>query len=136
MLPSYIENRLKRINIKSKRRRILLKKAMELKHLCGLEMLIIIKDTEFNKFTIYNSSEDSFEAGVVNQLTETTENSPCLDTKDKGRKQTRCQYVHSQDYQKMKRDRNVDADDNIDVDETMSDHDEQSFLDHKNALTM
>ena len=70
MLPKLIEDRLKRINIKSKRRRILLKKAMELKYLCDLDMLFIIKDAEFNKYTIYNSSDDTFDPNLVGQLTQ------------------------------------------------------------------
>ena len=50
MLPKKIEDRKMRINIKSKRRKILFKKAIELRFKCDLEMLIIIKDTEFRKY--------------------------------------------------------------------------------------
>ena len=52
--PSLIEDRQRRINIKSKRRRNFLKKAIELKAMCGLEMLVVIKDSEFGKVHVYN----------------------------------------------------------------------------------
>ena len=48
-LPIYVENKTRRINIKSKRRKNIFKKSMELKNLCDLDILIIIKDKEFNK---------------------------------------------------------------------------------------
>ena len=52
--PSLIEDKQRRINIKSKRRRNFLKKAIELKAMCGLEMLVVIKDNEFGKVHVYN----------------------------------------------------------------------------------
>ena len=55
-LPKYVEQRGRRINMKSKRKRNLLKKAIELKRMCGLDMLIVIKDHEFNKVHIYNTA--------------------------------------------------------------------------------
>ena len=48
-LPGYVEDRTRRINIKSKRRRNIFKKVMELKSMSGLEVLIIFKDVEYNK---------------------------------------------------------------------------------------
>ena len=48
-LPTFIEQRKKRINAKSKRRKNLIKKAIEFRRMCGLEVLIVIKDNEFNK---------------------------------------------------------------------------------------
>ena len=65
MLPQKIEDRTKRINIKCKRRKNLLKKAMEFRELCDQEILLIIKDSEFNKFTIYNSLSDCFPDEIV-----------------------------------------------------------------------
>lgn len=59
-MPVYIEHRARRINVKSKRRRNLIKKAIELRNLCGLEVLILMKDSEFNKLTVYNSSTENF----------------------------------------------------------------------------
>ena len=44
MLPEKIQNKMKRINIKSKRRKCLFKKAIELRHMCDVEVLVIIKD--------------------------------------------------------------------------------------------
>ena len=70
MLPQKIKDRTKRINIKCKRRKNLLKKAMELGELCDQQILLIIKDTEFNKFTVYNSLPDCFPIEVVKQLTD------------------------------------------------------------------
>ena len=52
--PSFVEDKHRRINIKSKRRRNFLKKAIELKAMCGLEMLVVIKDNEFAKVHVYN----------------------------------------------------------------------------------
>ena len=49
-----IKDKSRRINIKSKRKKNFLKKAIELKTLCGLEMLVVIKDTEFSKVQVYN----------------------------------------------------------------------------------
>ena len=54
-LPKKIENRLQRINIKSKRKKNLMKKAIEFRRLCALEVLVVVKDPEFMKFTVYNS---------------------------------------------------------------------------------
>ena len=55
--PSLVEDKHRRINIKSKRRRNFLKKAIELKAMCGLEMLVVIKDNEFAKVTVYNEMD-------------------------------------------------------------------------------
>ena len=49
-----VKEKQRRINIKSKRRRNFLKKAIELKRMCGLEMLVVIKDTEQNRVHVYN----------------------------------------------------------------------------------
>ena len=48
-LRDFIVDRTRRINIKSKRRRNIFKKVMELKSMSGLEVLIIFKDVEYNK---------------------------------------------------------------------------------------
>ena len=69
LLPAYVEERGRRINIKSKRRKNLFKKAMELKSMCGLEVLIILKDPDYNKVQVYNSSsEGSFPDNKVLQM--------------------------------------------------------------------
>ena len=68
MLPMKIEDRCKRINIKSKRRKNLFKKAIEIRYKCGLEMLVIMKDAEFGKYTVYNSCTESFDMKDVNRL--------------------------------------------------------------------
>ena len=110
MLPKLIENRLKRINIKSKRRRILLKKVMELKYLCDLDMLFIIKDTEFNKYTIYNSSDEDFDPSLVKQLTEPMSPDTLLNRNDpdSSKNKTKYHYVTSNEYDKLIRDRPSD----------------------------
>ena len=105
MLPKMIENRLKRINIKSKRRKILFKKAMELRHLCALEMLVIVKDTEFNTYTIYNSSTDSFDTKIISKLTQPISQPSEQDKVNKSQKNTKIQYITTSDYQKLKRDK-------------------------------
>ena len=68
MLPQKIEDRTKRINIKSKRRKNLFKKAFEIGFKCDLEVLLILKDTEFRKYTVYNSSMDCFDTLDVERL--------------------------------------------------------------------
>ena len=55
LLPAYIDKRKNRHNAKSKRRKNIFKKAIELRRMCGLELLIVIKDNELNKVHIYNS---------------------------------------------------------------------------------
>ena len=52
-----IENKAQRINIKSKRKRTLLRKAIEVSQLCDLDILILIRDRETNKITEYNSGK-------------------------------------------------------------------------------
>lgn len=50
-----IDDRLKRINLKSKRKRTLLKKIIEMSQMCKLDMLLVIHDAEMNKVIEYNS---------------------------------------------------------------------------------
>ena len=64
-LPSYIEELTRRNNIKSKRRKNVIKKAMELQSMCGLDLLIVIKDTEYDKIQIYNSSPEIFKTEML-----------------------------------------------------------------------
>ena len=52
-----IEDKANRINIKSKRKRTLLRKAIEVSQLCCLDILIVIRDTESNKIIEYNSGK-------------------------------------------------------------------------------
>jgi len=54
-MPKYIESKSKRMNIKSKRRRNLIKKIIELKRLCGQEIFLVINDVEVDKLYLYNS---------------------------------------------------------------------------------
>ena len=50
-----IDNKQQRINIKSKRKRTLVRKAIEVSQMCSLDILIIIRDNETNKVYEYNS---------------------------------------------------------------------------------
>ena len=52
-----IQDRLKRINLKSKRLRNLIKKGIELSEMCDLDILIVIKDREMDKITQYCSGQ-------------------------------------------------------------------------------
>ena len=61
---------------KSKRRRGLLKKVLELHFLVDVEILVIIKDKEFKKYTVYNSSKEAFEPNVVNKMVKVNDNAP------------------------------------------------------------
>lgn len=51
-----IMDKQKRINLKSKRKRTLIRKAIEVSEMCDLDVLIIIRDREMNKVMQYNSS--------------------------------------------------------------------------------
>ena len=46
-----IDNRLKRINLKSKRMRNLIKKSIELSQMCDLDISMVIRDREMDKIT-------------------------------------------------------------------------------------
>ena len=50
-----IEDRMKRINLKSKRKKTLLKKVIEFSGLFKLDILLVIQDNEMNKVIEYNS---------------------------------------------------------------------------------
>lgn len=50
-----VEDKDKRTNIKSKRKRTLIRKAIEISQLCSLDILIVIQDSENNKVIEYNS---------------------------------------------------------------------------------
>ena len=53
-----MDDRIRRINIKSKRRKNIFKKAMEFKSMCGLDILMVIKDPDYNNVQIYNFPPD------------------------------------------------------------------------------
>ena len=55
LVKSAIEDKVSRVNIKSKRKRTLLRKAIEVSRLCSLDILIIIRDNETRKIYEYNS---------------------------------------------------------------------------------
>ena len=75
-LPQFIEDKNRRLNIKSKRRRNLIKKVIELKRMCGQEILLFINDKEFDKMYIYNSSPETFNAMRVNQILNSSDSKP------------------------------------------------------------
>lgn len=50
-----INDRMKRINLKSKRLRNLIKKAIELSQMCDLDISMVLRDREMNKVTQYCS---------------------------------------------------------------------------------
>lgn len=50
-----IDDRQKRINLKSKRKKTLMKKAIEISQMCKVDVLLIINDPEMNKMIEYNS---------------------------------------------------------------------------------
>ena len=56
-----IEDKALRVNIKSKRKRTLLRKAIEVSKLCNLQILIIIQDNESNKIIEYNSGKSQLD---------------------------------------------------------------------------
>ena len=52
-----IEDKSNRINVKSKRKRTLLRKAIEVSQLCGLDIFIMIRDNETKKLMEYSSGK-------------------------------------------------------------------------------
>ena len=51
-----VQDKIKRINLKSKRKRTLIKKAIEVSHMCNLDIYIIINDRDCDKVIQYQSS--------------------------------------------------------------------------------
>ena len=70
---SLVENKTKRVNLKCKRKRNLIKKAIELQKLTDLDICIVIKDDEMNKVIQFasnrpNSPEQQFSVDIANKL--------------------------------------------------------------------
>ena len=51
----------------------MLKKAIEIKRMCGLQMFIVLHDTDYNKVFVYNSSADIFDKKYLNGLVDDNE---------------------------------------------------------------
>ena len=54
-----ITNKVKRINLKSKRKRTLIKKAIEVSTMCNLDMCIVIRDPDNGKIFTYQSTSET-----------------------------------------------------------------------------
>ena len=50
-----VDDRLKRINMKSKRKRTIIKKVIEFSQMCNVGVLLVIHDAEYHKVIEYNS---------------------------------------------------------------------------------
>ena len=50
-----IDDKLRRINLKSKRKKTLIKKAIEISQMCQIDVLLVINDAEMSKMIEYNS---------------------------------------------------------------------------------
>lgn len=68
-LPAPIKDRQRRIYIKSKRRRNLFKKSIELKRMCDLKMFFVVQDSEFDKIYIYNTCPGTFTLDYFKKVT-------------------------------------------------------------------
>jgi len=51
------DEKIKRLNLKGKRKRNLIKKAIELSQMLDMDMLIVFRDIDTGKMTLYNSGE-------------------------------------------------------------------------------
>lgn len=56
----FIKDQTKMTNAKSKRRRNLVKKAIELSSLCDLETILVVRDAKNRRVTIYESAPEEF----------------------------------------------------------------------------
>ena len=52
-----VQDRERRTNLKSKRKRNIIKKAIELSHMCNMDILILIRDREMDKIFQYSSGQ-------------------------------------------------------------------------------
>ena len=52
-----VQDRERRTNLKSKRKRNMIKKAIELSHMCNMDILILIRDREMDKMFQYSSGK-------------------------------------------------------------------------------
>lgn len=64
---NYIADKANRLNTFQKRKRGFLKKAIEFCHLCGLDMLMVIHDSEQNRLIEFRSSK-KFSTRTVNNI--------------------------------------------------------------------
>ena len=86
----FIEDDRKRRVAYSKRKRGILKKAMELSSMCSVDIFMVIFDRKMQKFVEYRSTED-FNSKICNQITSNAR-----------KKFLTFQYVTNKDYQKPK----------------------------------
>ena len=68
-----IEDKVQRINIKSKRKRTLIRKAIEVSRLCDLDVLVVIRDRETKKIIEYNSGQFKDDTTSLKDLFNLTE---------------------------------------------------------------
>lgn len=59
-----IDDKLKRINLKSKRKKTLIKKAIEISQMCQVDILLVIQDNEMKRLTEYNSGVNKTDGGL------------------------------------------------------------------------
>ena len=65
-----IKDLAKLTNVKSKRRRNLVKKAIELSNICDLDTILVVRDKKNRRVTVYESSPDEFSVDEAQQLLE------------------------------------------------------------------
>jgi len=83
-----------------------MKKAIELRRMCGVEVLIIIKDKEYRKVSIYNSSDQVFPPEIVNKIV--------LQNYQNNAKEPKIKFYQDKDYPKLIVDRELEIEDNDD----------------------
>ena len=111
-LPTFVQDKAKRYNIKSKRRRNLFKKIIEFKRLCGQQICFVVVDPEQNRHFVYNSCPSTFSANSLTKLLQ----EPQISSQDMSGKQstqwpqidqkhlTRTQFFKDEDYVYLKND--------------------------------
>lgn len=62
-----VTDRERRTNLKSKRRRNLFKKAIELSQMCDMQILILVHDTELDKIFQYSSGSPDTKLFTVDE---------------------------------------------------------------------
>ena len=92
--------------------------------MCDLEVLVIIKDKEFKRITIYNSSDQSFHPAQVKELAKPIDHSIIDEPGRRNKKTTSYQYICNDDYHRFSHEKDNDRDQDDDQSEEEVENDD------------